>query len=130
MKDLYHYTSYWKIVNGYLILVGVIVATRWDMKIYFPLDVDKDSAEEWNGWLSGARWYMWLLDPINFLKKLVTRGNGITEEYDEVRQISAPSFEKALRKAWEETLVKYGYARLAYEPVEGVSVHDLGEHFI
>lgn len=61
---------------------------------------------------------------LGWLRQTAAGGNGITEDFDEVRSITADSLEDALHQAFRATLEHYGGVEILEGPArKGVSTH-------
>jgi hypothetical protein len=123
----FYYTSCWKSSDAHtFVLRGVISASPHDIGAYFPEDPEEQ--EEWNrlrrNWdLVGS------LAPLDWLYEIARGGNGITDEYDEVRELEASDLEAALHNAYGRTLGEYGRQISMYERTADGEVQDLGDPF-
>lgn len=129
------YTSYWRAIgNNTFALRGVIGANQFEIRAFFPRN-DKDvyqeeAREEWleliRDWRNDAN----RCPPLTCLKHIVRSGNGVTEEYDRVRSVTAESFEQALEQAYSETVARSGRTTQLYGEVERDQLVDRGDPLI
>src|SRR5438876_1052183 len=102
----YHYVTYWRAVEKKRFrLCGVIGAAPGEVDAYFP---EPELAAEWREVRRKWQKVHDPLAPLEWLRELAGSGNGFTEEYDEVREIEAPSLMAALRNAYNLTLQECG----------------------
>ena len=108
-------------------LSGVIAADDFEIKARFR---NRElSGNEW----SGRDLLRMPLDkaditrhrPSDWLRQISEQGNGITDEYTDVRQIDAPSLDEALPLAWQAVVSEYGGEEISlYEmPISGSSTN-------
>jgi hypothetical protein len=121
MKALFFYTSRWKAQStNRFRLCGIIAAGHDRLGVYFPEDPMEQ--EEWESWTVRVLDSHGHLSPVKWLSELAESGNGITEEYDEVRRIRAASLDDALREAYQLTVSEFNTEMDLYgEPVAETS---------
>jgi hypothetical protein len=112
----FYYTSYWTSTDGETFtLCGVIAANHQAMGAYFPDEPSEQArwdelACRWTGVRDGAA-------TESFLRELSGRGNGINEEYDEVREIEAVNLRQALKKAYQKTQRRHSPVIQLYQEI-------------
>jgi hypothetical protein len=112
----FYYTSYWTSTDGEAFkLCGVIAANHQALGAYFPEEPSEQA--KWDE--LACRWTRVLDDTATeiFLRDISARGNGINEEYDEVREIEAVNLRQALQKAYEETQKRHGPVIQLYQEI-------------
>jgi hypothetical protein len=125
--DVY-YVSHWKRrVDGLFDLNGVVGASPREVLAYFPNGAEEES--EFRRLPSAWRDAHSQDTPVVWLRQLAQSGNGVTEEYDEVRVIAARSLKQALVDAYAQTLEEYGSPIDLYSETPVLELEDLGDPF-
>jgi hypothetical protein len=124
----FYFVSYWKAHgDGVFELDGIIGASEHEVAGYFPNDPEgevefRKMHRDWHTVHSQGA-------PLVWLRQLARSGNGVTEEYDDVRIIAARSLKQALRNAYDQTLEEYGSRITLFPEGSAITVEDLGDPF-
>ena len=109
----YHYTSHWKLKKALTFRLSGVIAAGGANEAGAYCPEDREAQEEWDELL--GKGFGRGVTPVLWLRRITERGNGITEEFDTIRPISAASLREALLNAYQATVKEYTGEMTLYE---------------